>query len=197
MGSEICIRDRIYVKPFVNGQKNDYNDAEAIAEAALRPNLRTVREKSQEQLDLQACHWVRSRVCLLYTFDAADDLLRVHSGGPRILNNKTPRQTVSTLAAPFAMSLPAIMKHLDVLSDAGLVARTKSGRAVTCELRAAPMESAMEWLNRYQKFWSEQLDRLSAFLEEEPCSPNPALPSSAASKRPRKKSSKPSRTQRN
>jgi DNA-binding transcriptional ArsR family regulator len=107
------------------------------------------------------------------------------------------RQTVSTLAAPFAMSLPAIMKHLDVLSDAGLVARTKSGRAVTCELRAAPMESAMEWLNRYQKFWSEQLDRLSAFLEEEPCSPNPASPSSAASKRLRKKSTKPSRTQRN
>jgi len=52
----------IYVKPFVKGQKNDYNDAEAIAEAALRPNLRTVREKSQEQLDLQACHRVRSRL---------------------------------------------------------------------------------------------------------------------------------------
>ncbi len=50
------------MKPFVKGQKNDYNDAEAIAEAALRPNLRTVREKSQEQLDLQACHRVRSRL---------------------------------------------------------------------------------------------------------------------------------------
>jgi transposase len=44
----------IYVKPFVKGQKNDYNDAEAIAEAALRPNLRFVREKSQDQLDLHA-----------------------------------------------------------------------------------------------------------------------------------------------
>src|SRR6185437_14036900 len=43
-------------------QKNDYNDAEAIAEAALRPNMRTVREKSQDQLDLQACHRVRSRL---------------------------------------------------------------------------------------------------------------------------------------
>jgi transposase len=50
------------VKPFVKGQKNDYNDAEAIAEAALRPNLRTVREKTQDQLDLQACHRVRSRL---------------------------------------------------------------------------------------------------------------------------------------
>jgi transposase len=46
----------------VKGQKNDYNDAEAIAEAALRPNLRTVREKTQNQLDLQACHRVRSRL---------------------------------------------------------------------------------------------------------------------------------------
>jgi len=52
----------IYVKPFVKGQKNDYNDAEAIAEAALRPNLRTVQEKTQDQLDLQACHRVRSRL---------------------------------------------------------------------------------------------------------------------------------------
>ncbi len=50
------------MKPFVKGQKNDYNDAEAIAEAALRPNLRFVREKSQDQLDLQACHRVRSRL---------------------------------------------------------------------------------------------------------------------------------------
>ena len=61
LGHEPRIIPAIYVKPFVKGQKNDYNDAEAIAEAALRPNLRTVREKSQEQLDLQACHRVRSR----------------------------------------------------------------------------------------------------------------------------------------
>lgn len=53
LGHEPRIIPAIYVKPFVKGQKNDYNDAEAIAEAALRPNLRTVREKSQEQPDLQ------------------------------------------------------------------------------------------------------------------------------------------------
>ena len=51
-----------YTKPFVKGQKNDYNDAEAIAEAVLRPNLRCVREKSQDQLDLQALHRVRFRL---------------------------------------------------------------------------------------------------------------------------------------
>jgi len=62
LGHEPRIIPAIYVKPFVKGQKSDYNDAEAIAEAALRPNLRFVQEKSQDQLDLQACHRVRSRL---------------------------------------------------------------------------------------------------------------------------------------
>ena len=62
LGHEPRIIPAIYVKPFRKGQKNDYNDAEAIAEAALRPNLRVVQEKSQDQLDLQACHRVRARL---------------------------------------------------------------------------------------------------------------------------------------
>jgi transposase len=62
LGHEPRIIPAIYTKPFVKGQKNDYNDAEAVAEAALRPNLRVVQEKSQDQLDLQACHRVRSRL---------------------------------------------------------------------------------------------------------------------------------------
>ena len=62
MGFEPRIIPAIYVKPFNKGQKNDYNDAEAIAEAALRPNLKTVTEKTQEQMDLQALHRVRSQL---------------------------------------------------------------------------------------------------------------------------------------
>ena len=62
LGFEPRIIPAIYVRPFIKGQKNDYNDAEAIAEAALRPNLRTVTEKSQVQLDLQALHRVRARL---------------------------------------------------------------------------------------------------------------------------------------
>ena len=69
--------------------------------------------------------------------------------------------SVSELARPFPVSLPAIMKHLDVLSDAGLIARTKSGRTVTCQLKAAPMEQAMNWLAHYERYWTEQLDRLA------------------------------------
>jgi transposase len=62
LGFEPRIIPAKYTKPFAKGQKNDYNDAEAIAEAALRPNLKLVREKSQDQLDLQALHRVRSRL---------------------------------------------------------------------------------------------------------------------------------------
>ena len=96
--------------------------------------------------------------------------------------------TVSELARPFPVSLPAIMKHLDVLSDAGLIVRSKSGRTVTCQLKAEPMEQAMNWLAHYQRYWTQQLDRLAAFLEEDDKWPaNPASPSSAASTlRPRK-----------
>ena len=62
LGFEPRIIPARYTKPFNKGQKNDYNDAEAIAEAALRPNLKVVREKTQDQLDLQALHRVRSRL---------------------------------------------------------------------------------------------------------------------------------------
>ena len=102
------------------------------------------------------------------------------------------------------------MKHLDVLSDAGLITRAKTGRTVACRLSAAPMEQAMEWLNRYQRFWSTQLDRLAAFVEEDACLPDPNLfkpnlpkpgpsksrasPSNVVSMRRRRKSSPPGRT---
>ncbi len=62
LGFEPRIIPAMYVAPFLKGQKNDYNDAEAIAEAALRPNLRAVQEKSQDQLDLRALHRVRSKL---------------------------------------------------------------------------------------------------------------------------------------
>jgi DNA-binding transcriptional ArsR family regulator len=102
--------------------------------------------------------------------------------------------SVSELARPFAMSLPAIMKHLDVLAGAGLVTRSKSGRTVACRLQAGPMQEANDWLNRYQKFWNDRLDQLAAFLEEDECptpSPSLASPSSAGSTPVQPKSSPP------
>jgi len=112
--------------------------------------------------------------------------------------SQTDSLSVSALAAPFSMSLPAVMKHLDVLSDAGLVTRNKSGRTVSCRLRAEPMHEANEWLNRYQRFWTERLDQLAAFLEEETWPPqqksNQVSPSSAGSTSRRRKSSPPGST---
>ncbi|WIM12438.1 metalloregulator ArsR/SmtB family transcription factor [Enhydrobacter sp.] len=100
------------------------------------------------------------------------------------------RVTVSELARPFPMSLPAVMKHLDVLSDAGLIVRTKTGRTVACQLSPGPMEQAMEWLSRYERYWTDQLDRLAAFLEQDQWQPSPASPSSASSRPRRKKSTR-------
>ena len=73
--------------------------------------------------------------------------------------------SISALARPFAIKLPAVMKHLDVLDDAGLITRSKTGRTVTVRLRPAPMREAIAWLRRYERFWSESLDRLAAYVE--------------------------------
>lgn len=75
--------------------------------------------------------------------------------------------SVSELARPFSMSLPAVMKHLDVLNDAGLIEKRKEGRTVSCSLNAEPMKEAMEWLEHYKRFWAGNLDRLAAMLEAE------------------------------
>src|ERR1700757_1583323 len=111
--------------------------------------------------------------------------------------------SVSELAQPFAMSLPAVMKHLDVLTDAGLVAREKTGRVVACRLTAEPMCEALAWLNRYERFWSDNFDRFTAFVggkswPQQPAQPSPsrdrASPSSAASMRRPKRSLRPGPT---
>jgi DNA-binding transcriptional ArsR family regulator len=57
------------------------------------------------------------------------------------------------------------MKHLDVLDQAGLIARSKCGRTVTVRLRPRPMREAADWLRRYERFWSRSLDRLAAYAE--------------------------------
>lgn len=79
---------------------------------------------------------------------------------------ETDTLSISQLAKPLPMSLPAVMKHLDVLESAGLIARQKTGRTVHCRLVAQPMETALAWLERYEKFWSQSLDRLAATLED-------------------------------
>lgn len=74
--------------------------------------------------------------------------------------------SVSELARPYKMSLPAVMKHLRVLEQAGLVAQEKTGRVRRCRLRPQPLELASAWLAEYQLFWQKQLDSLDRYLTE-------------------------------
>lgn len=77
----------------------------------------------------------------------------------------TGHATVGELAKPFAVSRPAISKHLRVLERAGLVRRTKDGRISRCALDAVPMRDAAAWVQHYRTFWEQQLDALSRYLE--------------------------------
>lgn len=74
--------------------------------------------------------------------------------------------SVSELARPFAIKLPAVMKHLDVLVGAGLVLKRKEGRTVTVRLVAEPMAQAIDWLERYRRFWTPRIERLAEVAEE-------------------------------
>jgi len=73
--------------------------------------------------------------------------------------------SVSALAEPFAIKLPAVMKHLDVLGAAGLITRRKRGRTVDVRLSASALRGPSAWLRDYERFWSPALDRLVAHAE--------------------------------
>lgn len=74
--------------------------------------------------------------------------------------------TVTELAQPFDMSLPAVSKHLKVLERAGLIARGREAQWRPCRLQAAPLKSVAEWVEHYRKFWTESFDRLDEYLNE-------------------------------
>ncbi|HET6403712.1 MAG TPA: metalloregulator ArsR/SmtB family transcription factor [Candidatus Thermoplasmatota archaeon] len=75
--------------------------------------------------------------------------------------------TVSDLAAPHDVSLPAISKHLRVLEDAGLLEQTPDGRVRRCQLNAAPLSVAFGWIVQYRLFWEDALDALARHVEGE------------------------------
>jgi DNA-binding transcriptional ArsR family regulator len=79
---------------------------------------------------------------------------------------KTAPQSVSALAAPYRISLPALTKHLAVLEAAGLVRTSKTGRIRHCALATDALKAAAAWLSEYEDFWTERLDALEAHLSE-------------------------------
>jgi DNA-binding transcriptional ArsR family regulator len=74
--------------------------------------------------------------------------------------------SVTELAEPFEMSLPAISKHLKVLERAGLIARGREAQWRPCRLAAGPLKDAADWLDHYRRFWDETFDRLEDYLRE-------------------------------
>ena len=74
--------------------------------------------------------------------------------------------SVTELAKPFDMTLPAVSKHLKVLEHAGLISRGRDAQRRPCRLEAGPMAEATEWLEGYRRFWEESFQRLDALLDE-------------------------------
>lgn len=74
--------------------------------------------------------------------------------------------SVTELAEPFAMSMPAITKHLKVLEKAGLISRGKDAQWRPCHLKAEPLKEVNSWLDQYRKFWEERFDRLDEYLKK-------------------------------
>jgi DNA-binding transcriptional ArsR family regulator len=78
----------------------------------------------------------------------------------------TGEASVRELAAPFAMSQPAISKHLKVLERAGLISRGRDAQRRPCRLEARPLKAATDWLDTYRRFWEESFQRLDTLLDE-------------------------------
>jgi DNA-binding transcriptional ArsR family regulator len=89
----------------------------------------------------------------------------------------TGATTVGELAEPFDISLPAVSRHLKVLTDAGLIERHTEAQWRRCELRGEGMRAAADWIEFYRRFWEQQFDKLDAFLKRTaPTKGTPAKP---------------------
>jgi DNA-binding transcriptional ArsR family regulator len=96
------------------------------------------------------------------TFSALSDATR----RTILLTLQRGNASVTELARPHDISMPAILKHLNVLEQAGLIEQKKTGRVRMCRLTVAPMQQAADWLSLYRVFWDNQLDNLGRFLEQ-------------------------------
>src|SRR5262245_45735910 len=106
---------------------------------------------------------VKYSASLNKTFSALSDPIR-----RGIINRLAAGEMqVAELAKPYKVSAPAISRHLRVLKKAGLVIQDRQGRIRVCRLRPEPLRTATEWLNHYRRFWTDRLDDLAAFLENQ------------------------------
>ena len=115
-----------------------------------------------ESYSVKHNHMVKYSTSLDATFSALSDPTR-----RSILTTlQRGHASVTELARPHPISMPAVLKHLNVLEHAGLIAQEKTGRVRMCRLTVGPMQQAADWLSLYRVFWENQLDNLGRFLEQ-------------------------------
>jgi DNA-binding transcriptional ArsR family regulator len=90
--------------------------------------------------------------------------------------------SVNDLAQPFAISLPAVSRHLKVLEHARLVTRSREAQWRPCRLDAGPLKEASAWIEHYRRFWDDSFDRMGAYIAELQAQEGPASPKGPASK---------------
>ena len=98
--------------------------------------------------------------------------------------------SVTEIAAPFSMSLPAVSKHLKVLERAQLIARGKEAQWRPCELKAEPLREADAWIEQYRRMWEQRFDRLDEYLRELQAKPAAGTSTARSSKAPASKGKK-------
>jgi DNA-binding transcriptional ArsR family regulator len=131
-----------------------------------QPPAKTLQKEITISLDTQSNlrkhnHMVKYSTSLDATFSALSDPTR-----RTILSTlRRGHASVTELARPHDISMPAILKHLNVLEQAGLIEQRKTGRVRMCRLTVGPMQQAADWLSLYRAFWENQLDNLGRFLE--------------------------------
>lgn len=130
--------------------------------AAAQSSRRSTDRLTQEIVALFINQMVEQDISIDSVFRALGDPTRLAmierlSKGP---------QTVGQLAEPLEMTLAGASKHVGVLEDAGLLMRTKEGRARVCTLTPQPLKAAREWVERYSVFWNERLDALEKAIRE-------------------------------
>jgi DNA-binding transcriptional ArsR family regulator len=92
--------------------------------------------------------------------------------------------SITELAKPHSMSLPAVMKHVHVLEQAGLVSQEKTGRTRICRLAAEPFKDAEAWISQYRRFWERNFDSLERYLKEEKLKEEASWQQSNGNKKP-------------
>jgi DNA-binding transcriptional ArsR family regulator len=127
----------------------------------------------KKDIDNDVFYFIFNRMVKYYTHSLDSIFMALADATRRsiLLRLMQGEASVSALAEPFNISLPAVSKHLKILDNAGLILRRKEGRIQKCELRGEAFREAAEWVENYRIFWEGQLEALEKYLDSQPAKP--------------------------